>query len=101
MNRAALVQQIQHARETLEKLLTLLQSAPGRARPICFSPLSVQESVPADLPNCREVRQANYLNTSDRRVHGLQGRVSEMTASAAGRRLIAVSPRDPNLVAQH
>ena len=28
MNRAALIDQIQHARETLEKLLTLLQSAP-------------------------------------------------------------------------
>jgi hypothetical protein len=28
MNRAALIDQIQQARETLEKLLTLLQSAP-------------------------------------------------------------------------
>jgi hypothetical protein len=74
MNRATLIEQIEEARKTLEKLLTLLQSAPV-ARPICFSPLSGPEGLPTDVRNSWKVRQANravrHLDIPDRREHGL------------------------------
>ena len=45
MSRAALIDQIQQARETLEKLLTLLQSAPLSATNFCPTSINPGESI--------------------------------------------------------
>jgi hypothetical protein len=72
MNRAALIDQIQEARNTFEKLLALLQPAPVE-RDRFVSHLS--EGIPTNMRNCWEVRQANramcHLDVSDRREHWL------------------------------
>ena len=39
--------------------VALLQSAPVERDSICFSPLSGAKGIRSDLPNCREVRQAD------------------------------------------
>jgi hypothetical protein len=75
MNRVTLIERIEEAKTVLEKLLTLLQSTPVVARPVCFSSLPIQEGVPAGVRNCRQVRQANramrHLELPDRREHGI------------------------------
>jgi hypothetical protein len=59
MNRAALIGQIQQAKETLEKLLALLESVPVERGPIRFLPLSVPPGASPDVRNCQKVEQAN------------------------------------------
>ena len=59
VNRTALIDQIQQARESSRKAADPTSIGTRRARPICLPPLSVPEGVPADLRNCREVRQAD------------------------------------------
>jgi hypothetical protein len=72
MNRAALIDQIQETRKTLETLLTLLQSAPVE-RDDSFSHLYQSQRELSDVRACREVRQANravrHRKLPDRREH--------------------------------
>jgi hypothetical protein len=74
INRAALIDQIQQARETLEKLLALLQSAPVE-RGRFVSPLYQARRDTDERVNCRKVGQANramcHLELPDCRKHGL------------------------------
>jgi len=67
----------------------------GRTRPICVSSLSVQEGIPANMRNCRKVRQANravcHFELPNRRKSGLQGRTSPMGGPPADRRLITAT----------
>jgi len=75
VNTVAPFDQIQQARETLEKLLTVLQSAPIERDRICFPPLSVPEGVSANVRNCWEIRQADravrHRDLPGSREHGL------------------------------
>ena len=91
VNTVAPFDQIQQARETLEKLLTVLQSAPIERDRICFPPLSVPEGVSANVRNCWEIRQADravrHRNLPGSREHGLQGRISAAGAPAPAERI--------------
>ena len=61
INRAALIDQIQQATGTLQKLLASLSICIRRAEPICLSPLSIQARISAGLRNSRKVWQANRV----------------------------------------
>jgi hypothetical protein len=59
MNRAALIEQIQEARKTLEKLLTLAANQQLSSATDLFPASISRGGVSSDVPNCRKVRQAN------------------------------------------
>ena len=67
VNRAALIDQIQQARETPEKLLTLTSIGTRRARPICLSPLSGAKGIPASTAKLPESPASKSSGVSSRR----------------------------------
>ena len=71
MNRAALIDQIQQARETL------LQSAPMERDRFVSPPLSVPEGIPANVRNCRRIRSPPATNRPGKRQKRSAGLWSE------------------------
>ena len=75
MNRAALIDQIQQARETLEKLLTLLQSAPvERDRFVSHLYQSRREyrrTCETAGKSGKQIERCVIASFQDRREHGL------------------------------
>ena len=88
LNRAALVDQDATGQRDSRKAADPPSIGTRRTRQICISPIRCggntdeRAKLPVS-PDCRE--------------HGLQGRFSSMGTPSAHRRLIAVSPHDPNL----
>jgi len=83
---------MQTHRDSTERRTPAHPTTGQRARQIRGSPLSIQEGILTGMRNSRQIGQANravrHLKLSNRREHGLQGRLSPMGAINPGWRIM-------------